>query len=189
MKKKVVSVFIALAMLFSLAVPAMADVPGQSFTEANGLKFMRTPVFTEPGNMDVYHYELWVVGLADNNQNATSIVIPERIYNGEASDGTYVVGIADNAFYMLPIMDVTIEGHLSFIGKNAFAMCGMLRNITFEKIGCPEIRDNAFGGSTDLWPGGTNAYVPHGAIGTASWQYNPDIYPFYSHVTLVEMPA
>ena len=163
MKKKLISIFATVAMLFSLAAPAMASDPViyPELVIQDGIRY--EVLFDTVSNSSVICYGA--------QQEQTSIVIPATI-KFKSYDLT-VTKIGNLGAYKESLTSVGIEGSPS-ISRYAFDGCTSLQYIEFWGMRSPEVEPGAFDNIAD----GVQAYVMMGTIGTGSNDYNPNKYPF-----------
>lgn len=89
--------------------------------------------------------------LSDESKDIATIIIPQT-----------VTTIEEDAFYASGITEFVVPGNVTYIGKNAFTMCGSLRTITFEPspTNTPLQIEQAqsAGGADDIGPFGSEGY-------------------------------
>ena len=154
MKKKLVSLAVAIAMLFSLAAPAMAyDNPVTTIVMGGVEYWCGLPQF--PDNVGVAA----VVGLANDSIKNVKIVGSVPDPNG---GGNYCIvdTISSGAFENSQIQSVQIPSTVKTINAAAFKGCSELSSVTFDGETCPTIAGDAFDGL----PFGAKAYVPEGSF-------------------------
>ena len=170
MKKKLISILAAAAMLFGLSAPAMASSRNIIYPELviyNGLRYEVT--FDTVSNSKVILYGV--------EEERTSVVVPATIRY--KSFDLYVTEIGNLGVYKSSLTWVGIEGSPK-ISKWAFEGCSSLQYIEFWGQRCPEIEPGAF----DSIPSGVDAYVMNSTIGTDRYDYNPNSYPFINGTPL-----
>ena len=124
MKKKVLSLFLVLAMCLGLKVPVLADTVDSVWNGDFSVLFTVTSNFhPEWGLYDDQYSIQTITGYSGTD---TDIVLPSV-----DADGEPIQAVNDNAFQdKTNLTSVTIPSSITSIGQNAFAGCTNLTNVT-----------------------------------------------------------
>ena len=122
MKKRILSLALALCFVLTLLPTAFADLPTSGTCGTNLTWVLKDGRLTISGKGAMYNYDYW------NDYRAPWDDLLDQIEKVVIKNG--VTSIGEDAFFWSDITSVTIPNSVSSIGDSAFNRCYMLENVT-----------------------------------------------------------